>query len=387
MKTNPDSAPEAPRSVTFPCIRASQPIGDLFFGSINHAALCEIAYFDVRRVLQEERDVERYLGIQRPLNDRRVKQLENYVNYRDATFPTAIILAVEERCAVYDDTHKTMTLSNFPSDDKEQQVSYGNIARVIDGQHRIAGLFEFKGDQFEVNVTVFVGMDVSDQAYVFSTVNLEQTKVNKSLAYDLFALARTRSPQKTCHNIAVALDQDSTSPFYKRIKRLGTATPERVAETITQATFVEALQKYISADPKKDRDLLLRGKKPEKVHGAELDKLPLRNLFVEEKDLDIAQIMWNYFDAIRRRWPQAWEERGRGYILNKTNGFRAFMRVFGKAYLFNGAPGDVVQSSKFYELLSRSTLRDGDFTVERFQPGTGGESSLVHSLVADLRLD
>ena len=105
-----------------------------------------------------------------------------------------------------------------------------------------------------------MGTDIAEQAQIFSTVNLEQTKVNRSLAYDLFALAKSRSPQKTCHNVVVALDQDKTSPFYQRIKRLGANTEGRYGETITQATFVEALQKYISADPKGDRDVLLRGK-------------------------------------------------------------------------------------------------------------------------------
>jgi hypothetical protein len=54
--------------------------------------------------LQEERDVERYLGIQRPLNDKRVKELESYVNYLDATFPTAVILAVDAEYAEFDES-------------------------------------------------------------------------------------------------------------------------------------------------------------------------------------------------------------------------------------------------------------------------------------------
>ena len=59
---------------------------------------------------------------------------------------------------------------------------------------------------FDILVSLFVGSDIADQAHVFATVNLEQTKVGKSLAIDLFELARTRSPIKTCHNVAVALD-------------------------------------------------------------------------------------------------------------------------------------------------------------------------------------
>ncbi len=54
---------------------------------------------------------------------------------------------------------------------------------------------------------------MAQQANIFSTVNLSQTKVNRSLAYDLFALAASRSPQKTCHDIAVALDRGKNSPL------------------------------------------------------------------------------------------------------------------------------------------------------------------------------
>jgi DGQHR domain-containing protein len=109
---------------------------------------------------------------------------------------------------------------------------------------------------FGLSVTIFIGSDIADQAYIFSTVNLEQTKVSKSIVYDLFELAKTRSPQKTAHNIAVALDRDERGPFYQRIKRLGFATVDRKFETITQATFVENLLPLISPDPKEDRDLV-----------------------------------------------------------------------------------------------------------------------------------
>jgi DGQHR domain-containing protein len=113
---------------------------------------------------------------------------------------------------------------------------------------------------------VFVDVDIEDQAYLFSTVNLAQTKVNKSLVYDLFDLARGRSPQKTTHNIAVALDQNDSSPLHQRIKRLGSATRGRVAERITQATFVESLLPYISKNPMLDRDTFFAAGNPRWSH-------------------------------------------------------------------------------------------------------------------------
>jgi DGQHR domain-containing protein len=369
-----------PVRIEIDALKVTQPIGDLFVASIEHDVLCKISYFDVRRVLQERRDVERYLGIQRPLVPRRVADLEDYVNFVDATFPSSIILAIDDEYASYDAKREKLTLRNYKEGESSPSIAISEIARVLDGQHRIAGLANFKGPLFGLPVTIFIGSDIADQAYIFSTVNLEQTKVSKSLVYDLFELARTRSPQKTCHNIAVALDRDEKSPFYQRIKRLGFATQDRKFETLTQATFVEGVLPLVSDEPKKDRDLLLRGEKLTKVRDAEAKRLIFRNMFIDAKDLDIAKIIHNYFDSVRQRWEKAWDYRGEGRMLNRTNGFKALMRILPRAYRYFGASGDVVSKDKFYQLFKRVDVDDAYFTVERFKPGTSGETDLVEFL-------
>ncbi len=377
---------ENERSVSFPCLKISQPVGDFFVGAIGYRPLREISYFDVRRVLQETRDVERYLGIQRPLNDSRVRELQKYVAFYDATFPTSIILAVDADTASFSEERREMTLSNVIRETVQESILFRNIARVLDGQHRIAGLSDYNGPDFDLEVTVFVGIDIAQQAQIFSTVNLEQTKVNKSLAYDLFALASSRSPQKTCHNVIVALDQDITSPFYHKIKRLGVATSGRIGETLTQATFVESLLKLISLDPRGDRDRLLRKRPIPLATKEELLVLPLRNLFVSGDDLAIAKIIWNYFEAVKLRWPLAWRSSDQGYILNRTNGFRALMRVFRPIYLRLGKPGDIIDFARYESLFSGTALTDQDFHIDNFLPGSSGEAALVARFTLELGL-
>ncbi len=366
---------------SFPCFKVTQPIGDMYVAAIPFKTLIRISYFDVRRVLQDERDVERYLGIQRPLIDKRVRALEDYVNYADASFPTSVILSVDQNYAEFNQKTGMMHVRNTLRGEKKPSTAISRIAKVLDGQHRIAGLSSFRGETFDLTVTIFVGADVADEATIFSTVNLEQTKVHKSLVYDLFSLARSRSPQKTCHNIAVALDRDEEGPLFQRMKRLGFATEGRVFEPITQATFVEALLPYLSENPKADRDLLLRGKSPSKVYGDELLKLPFRNLFIDGKDLDIAKILHNYFEAVSTRWPTAWNSRGRGMMLNRTNGFRGLMRFLRYAYLDVGAPGDIATKDQFLnKVLARIQIEDEEFTTENFPPGSSGEAKLVRVL-------
>jgi DGQHR domain-containing protein len=376
---DPDIARETVRA-----LRVRQPIGDIYIASIGHQLVQKMTYFDVRRVLRDKRDIERYLGIQRPLNEGRVEQLGDYVNYFDATFPTSIIVAVDSDYAEYDESTSFLTLSNTRKGEEKPDTAFRNLCRVIDGQHRIAGLEAFRGEHFELIVSVFVGSDISDQAYIFATVNLEQTKVNKSLAFDLFDLAKTRSPYKSAHNIAVALDTTEGSPFYKRIKRLGVATLGRSGETLTQATFVNALVPYMSENPRADRDLLLRGHTLPLVNGSDERKLCFRNMFIKEQDVEIGKIIEEYFKAVALRWPEAWNFGGTGIMLNRTNGFNALMRVLGRAYNYLAKPGEHVAAERFLKLFQRVDVPWDYFSVERFKPGSSGEADLRRFLEREM---
>jgi DGQHR domain-containing protein len=370
-----------PFEAVIPCLRLRQPVGEFFIATIDSKTLCQITFSDVRRMENQDREFEQYLGIQRPLNPARVKDIAQYVNTIDACFPTAVILAINGNYAEYDEAAGQLILRNRRSDGAASTpLESTRIAQVLDGQHRIAGLQAFQGQQFDVNVSIFIDMDVESQAYVFSTVNLAQTKVNKSLVYDLFELAKARSPQKTCHQIAVALNSYDKSPFYSKIKRLGTATNGIFTETLTQATFVEALIGYLTDDKVSDRDLYLRHKKPKL--GEKSSKLIFRSLFLQERDLEITDILFNYFGAVAERWPKAWDTGGEGLILNKTNGFKALMRFLKPAYLsLQWKDGEVVSKADFLKIFQKIDIAEDDFTVEQFKPGTSGESNLYKSFM------
>ncbi|MGE4167481.1 MAG: DGQHR domain-containing protein, partial [Xanthobacteraceae bacterium] len=359
--------------------------------------LFEIAYFDIRHIFHQDGDgIDSYLGIQRVLSKKRVAEIHEYAVGKDATFPTAIVLAVPEQCAELtptpDDQDRffNLKLKNHPNAENPQDVIlYRQIARVIDGQHRIAGLENYYGPTFELNVSIFIGADISDQASIFATVNLAQTKVNKSLVYDLYELSKTRSPEKTCHQVAVALDRTEGSPFHKKIKRLGTATKGRIGETLSQATVVNGILQYISRDRiqlLQDREIGKRGAKWPRVDAETAKRLILRPFFVEERDTDIANLIWNYFAAVSERWPMAWNSGGEGLILNKTNGYNALMRFFRIAYLNFADPGQMVDKEKFGELFSRVTMDDNGFDRTQFLPGSTGATELYSLFVMETGL-
>jgi len=288
-----------------------------------------------------------------------------------------VILAASSEDAAFDAKTSTIRIR----DD-------GHVAKIIDGQHRIEGLVNYQGeDKFELNVTLFIDMDMEDQAILFSTINLKQTPVSKSLAYDLFDYAETRSPQKTSHNIATVLNRRPDSPFYKKVMILGTATGHP-NETLTQAAFIEPLMGYISKDPMSDRDVLRRKKKLPLATPAEIrvNKLIFRNLFIQERDAEIAKLMFNYFKAVEERWPDAWGRRQPGLVLNRTTGFRALMKFLPLACLSIGRDF-AVPTAEFRRIFAAMRVEDADFNPETFKPGSSGQKQLFEKLMRDTKLD
>ncbi|NOQ76124.1 MAG: DGQHR domain-containing protein [Crocinitomix sp.] len=373
------------QTIQFKCLEARQPIGVVYVGVMNYEDLEYISFADVRRLElgNENREVEDYIGIQRQLNPKRKKDIGKYVNLVDATFPNSIILSISSEHAEFDNKTQTMT------------VTYqDDVAKVLDGQHRIAGLsdFEKSGEKFQLSVSIFIDMDIEDQAIVFATINKEQKSVSNSLVADLFAFAKSRSPQKTAHNIARALSQKEGSPFYQKIKILGTAN-RKDKETITQDTFVKNLIKYISSNPQLDRDFYKRNKdnsskKLDFVEDKELRRLFFRNIFIsDEKDIKIAQILYNYFHVVENKWPTAWKEIQQNMILNRSTGFIALMRFLRHAYLSFERIGDVITKEEFKEVFDKITLEESDFNKEKYIPGSSGIGDLYKDLLEQSGLE
>lgn len=369
-------------SFSVSCVPVRQKIGTFFMGVIDYRDLIDITHTDVRRI-DGERGFESYLGIQRPLSKKRVAEIAEYVNSFDACFPTAVILSVDGKCAEYDEVTGSLKLAPYireSNEEDDENIPLDKIAKVIDGQHRIEGLKGYKGnEEFQVNVSIFVDIDVASEAYIFSTVNIAQTKINKSLLYDLYDLAESRSPQKLCHDIAVSLNETEGSPLYKRIKRLGVASHHSLPGAITQAAFVQSLMKYLSKNPQVDRDLYIRKKKVPEAKGKELDSLIFRSFMIKEKDFELTDILWFYFSAIAKRWPSAWNSEDKGVMLRRTNGFMALMRYLKHCYLHIGK--NVPVEEDFTRIFNEIYLEDSHFTTDNYKPGSSGESGLYKKLL------
>lgn len=369
--------------ISIPCLEATQPIGKMYVAIINSDVLEFLSMVDVRR-LKDEREVEEYTGIQRKLSPNREREIGKYVNLIDATFPNSIILAMSSENVSFNPMDKSLTI-----------LYKDDVAKVLDGQHRIAGLnyFNRKGEFFQCIVTIYIDMELEDQAIVFSTINTEQKPVSKSLAADLFEFAKSRSPQKTCHTIARVLDQEKDSPFYQKIKILGNAN-DTEKETITQDTFVKGIIQYISKDPQADRQiykhnrLFFGSKKPEYASEKDRNKLFLRKLFIDdEKDVKITQLLVNYFQAVQNKWNYSWNTVINNNILNKSTGYIALIKFFRVACLnLRTSEDEVITKEMFQELFNKIDIEDGSFNNQNYIPGAKGQSMLYNELLEKSKL-
>ena len=367
-------------------IKISQPIGDFYYGKINADLLFQISEADARRLEHEDREIESYLGIQRPLKTNRVSEINDYISTLDATFPNSIIIAINEEEGIDVSWKDNKLTIEFDPEEKSK------IANILDGQHRLAGFtsdnfyFEdFDGDKkdFELLVTIFVNANMSVQAKVFSMVNQNQTKVNKSLVYDLESLSKSRSPWRSSHLIAVYLNSKKSSPFYRRIKRLGVKSRKNEIELLTQAAFVDNLVKLISPAPQEDRNYILgkeRGsfsfssKKPNYFDENNLIKFPFRKVFFDDEDEVVLKVIFDFFSSVEIVWPNSWDKANSDSVLNKTVGLIALMRLLGAIltyWLEKGNKLQEIEKNIFINALENAKVEEEYFSSLEATSKTG----------------
>tara|TARA_R100000353_G_scaffold170772_2_gene134735 strand:+ start:682 stop:1764 length:1083 start_codon:yes stop_codon:yes gene_type:complete len=295
--------------IVAPYIEINQPIGSFYFSKMKATDLGQLVHVTPRSASPS--------AIQRDESSKRINEIAKYCSDPDATFPTPIIISV------YEDANITLNNNNF-------EIPINNnkkIGEVIDGQHRLKGILksDFK-DRFELPIILMFNLTEEEKAYVFSIINSKQTKVSMSLIYDLFALSRHRSPQKTAHEIARALNKNTESPFYNRLKMLGKKEESQDLATLSQGTFVKHLIFLLTKDPDLDYRLSKRNEELPQV-----PSLPLRTYFLNNEDSVILKIFLNVFNSLRDTFPEYWESPLEN-ILWKTTGYVAILNSFNAMY-------------------------------------------------------
>jgi len=333
-----------------------QPIGNFYITSLEASVLAKIADVTARG---EHPD-----AIQRDQSQNRIKEISEYCSDTDATFPTPVIVSVD--------------LSSNARIDEDYIYFDENdiIGDVIDGQHRLEGLKKsnFIND-FQLPVVFMFNLEPYQKAYVFSIINSKQTRVNMSLIYDLFALSKTRSPYKTCHEIARALNKESKSPFSRRLKMLGKKEADQHAASLSQGTFIKYFLELITKNPDKDsrdikRDIILDDN----------ENLPLRRYFISDDDAVIHKIMLNLFSAVEEVFHKEWNDP-KNYILSKPIGFGAIIKMFPVIFNIGHQQGSLNQ--EFFEGVFKkiSSNLQKEITSENYGSNEQARSQLATDLL------
>ncbi|SDI76367.1 DGQHR domain-containing protein [Chryseobacterium taeanense] len=299
-------------------LKIEQPIGTFYLTSLEASILAKIAIIERRN--------ENPNAIQREASSTRIKEIAKYCGEADATFPTPIIIAVDENANIRID-------ENFIYFE-ENEI----LGDVIDGQHRLEGLKTSNFlSKFQMPVVLMFDLYPSQKAYVFSIINSKQTRVNMSLIYDLFALSEKRSPYKTCHETARALNIDKNSPFYNRLKMLGKKKEDQESASLSQGTFIKYLLELISKNPDEDTRKIKNGNK------IESDKnLVLRQYFIDDQDNVIFKIILNLFNGVKDAFETEWNNPNE-YIISKAIGFGAIIKAYPVIHILGVANNKLTQ--------------------------------------------
>lgn len=374
-----------PRPVVLPCISVSQPIGTFYLTCMKAGEL--LNRVDIHR--PRGLDPASLQNVQRELSGRRAREIAAYVADPDATFPTSIIVSAYPGQVHAAASGTKLVLGKAPirtdvgdleSPDLSTLEALGDgdkFGEVIDGQHRLMGLKEAGADNsasayydFELPVVFMLRLAPQHRAYVFSTINSKQTRVSSSLIIDLFGLATTRGPRKSCHDVAAALNATEGGPFFSTLKMLG--KKNHPTESLTQGSFAKYLLELISKTPDDDERALKRGE------AASPDaRCPLRHFFLDERDDMIVRVLDNYFTAVREVYPMAWADP-ETYALRRTVGFAALMKAFRTVWEAEVLPTNKATLDVFRGIAKRfaNAVAEADFAEVPSSGESAGQLAL-----------
>lgn len=331
-----------------PAIKVSQPLGDFYVVSLKAELLLNTCYTIKAEILDDDSEeesisylgkvVSSLVGNQRVRAPKRLDEIKRYTETVDASFPNSIILG-----ANYDEDGKLITSNDRWSVERVSDEFYyliipsvKKLASIIDGQHRVFGFEKSSAKDIELLCSVYVDLPLAYHARIFTNININQKRVDKNLAYNLFQFDMEQgspnswSPETLAVYFARVLASDEDSPLKGKIK-LGTLNSNSDT-TISMASFIDGILSLITSNPKNDRELLHTKKINDGRDRSLLTDIksnsPLRNLYLEEKDKTLYNIIFNYFLALES---SLWKND----VFRKTLGVHAsfdFLKVICSEY-------------------------------------------------------
>lgn len=217
----------------------------------------------------------------------------------------------------------------------------------------------------DIPLVVMFDLTPEDEAYIFTTINRNQTKVDKSVIYTLFGLSTQRSPIKTCHNIAVIMNNSKESPFYRKIKMLG--KKKEKTETLSQGAFIDNLLPFIERKSTQDNIFSV--------------------FYEDDNDAAIIKILTNYFRAIKYIFSDDWENKSS--ILTKSTGYGGLCKALPVLYHHGLNEKDLTEAffvKKFKKVKEYFKENNICLTSLQFGSGEAAQDRLAQKILCGAQL-
>lgn len=295
--------------------------------------------YQTKVISKNDLTVSDYEYYQRRIDTSRTKEIKQFViksildekeGMLQATlFPTSMILAIDTKEYQEVDDGNSVDIH----DDSYCQVTLKTNVFIVDGQHRMMAMKQLYEElismkslspeqqyvmdylkKYKFNCTILVNYDLWEQGQVFINVNFKQKPVNKSLYYEVFG-SQYREDKKDwvrnriylAHCMAAVLNNNVQSPFYHKVKMLGTGDGY-----ISQAFIVESLLPHFNNNGIWQYD-------PEAT-----------NLQASEYTYFATELL-SFFIAVKQVFSEYWpqDDKCKATLICKTTGFGAFSRLMG----------------------------------------------------------
>jgi DGQHR domain-containing protein len=156
-----------PKLIRFSAIKVIQNKKEFYLSYVPSNVLSNVCYV-------ARRDEDNKKGFQRVLNERRARDIAKYMDSNEGVIPSSIILSAQKEATFGFDHDKGII---YFREDK-------NLFLVLDGQHRLYGMFLAKKD-YNIPVVIFNGLSSREEVNLFIDINTNQRGVPSTLLIDI----------------------------------------------------------------------------------------------------------------------------------------------------------------------------------------------------------
>jgi DGQHR domain-containing protein len=303
------------------------------------------------------------VAFQRLLNRRKIKEIVNFYENAAAQplIPGTILLFTQEEL-------QFKRIGQFASTGDLSEPSSKYL--IIDGQHRLAGLYFYEqhhpkeADTIDVPCMIFDGKSADFAAEMFVIINSTHTRINKSHLVDLLDRVTSASPEKKmAARLVTMLYENGTSPLQYRINRLGGRSKQE--KWILQSELYNEIHKLIDENYDFwEYNFNLKADKAYpffadyfKAVAAVMENIWGKKNYMFTRAVTLKAVCRVLGDMIEADdLPEEWEEKNQKAFLERIQNWAGLAKEFRSEGFYErfAARGQVERTRKIHEFLSKN---------------------------------